>query len=33
VQRGLFQRELAKFNGQSVYYLDECGVDHRLDRE
>ena len=33
MQRWLFQRELAKFNGQSVYYLDECGVDHRLYRE
>ena len=33
VQRWLFQRELAKFNGQPVFYLDECGVDHRLYRE
>src|ERR1035438_279543 len=33
VQRWLFQRELEKFSGQPVFYLDECGVDHRLDRE
>jgi transposase len=33
VQRWLFQRELEKFNGQPLFYLDECGVDHRLYRE
>jgi transposase len=33
VQRWLFRRELEKFEGQPVFYLDECGVDHRLDRE
>ena len=33
VQRWRFQRELEKFNGQPVFYLDECGVDHRLHRE
>jgi transposase len=33
VQRWLFQRELEEFSGQPVFYLDECGVDHRLDRE
>jgi transposase len=33
VQRWLFQRELEKFHGQPVFYLDECGVAHRLDRE
>jgi transposase len=33
VQRWLFRRELEKFNGQPVFYLDECGVDHRLYRE
>ena len=33
VQRWLFQRELERFNGQPVFYLDECGVDHRLYRE
>jgi transposase len=33
VQRWLFQRELEKFSGQPVFYLDECGVDHRLFRE
>jgi transposase len=29
----LFRRELEKLNAQSLYYLDECGVDHRLYRE
>ena len=33
MQRWLFRRELAKFAGQPVFYLDECGVDHRLYRE
>lgn len=33
MQRWLFQRELEKFSGQPVFYLDECGVDHRLYRE
>jgi putative transposase len=33
VQRWLFGRELEKLNGQPVFYLDECGVDHRLYRE
>ncbi len=33
MQRWLFRRELEKFNGQTVFYLDECGVDHRLYRE
>ena len=33
MQRWLFQRELEKFNGQPLFYLDECGVDHRLYRE
>ena len=33
MQRWLFRRELEKFNGQPVFYLDECGVDHRLYRE
>ena len=33
MQRWLCQRELEKFHGQLVFYLDECGVDHRLDRE
>ena len=27
VQRWLFRRELEKFDGQPVFYLDECGVD------
>jgi hypothetical protein len=33
VQRRLFRRELERFSGQPVFYLDECGVDHHLDRE
>ena len=33
MQRWLFLRELEKFSGQPVFYLDECGVDHRLYRE
>ena len=33
MQRWLFRRELQKFHGQPVFYLDECGVDHRLYRE
>ena len=33
VQRWLFRRELEKLPPASVYYLDECGVDHRLYRE
>ena len=33
VQRWLFRRELEKPAPASVYYLDECGVDHRLYRE
>lgn len=33
MQRWLFRRELAKFEDRPVFYLDECGVDHRLYRE
>ena len=33
MQRWLFRRELQKFHGQPVFYLDECGVAHRLYRE
>lgn len=33
MQRWLFRRELEKLAPQNVYYLDECGVDHRLYRE
>ncbi len=33
MQRWRFRRELEKLNGQPVFYLDECGVDHRLYRE
>jgi len=33
VQRWLFRRELEKLNARTVFYLDECGVDHRLHRE
>jgi len=32
VQRWLFKRELEKPDEASVFYLDECGVDHRLYR-
>src|ERR1035441_8182370 len=33
VQRWLFRRELEKLARRPVFYLDECGVDHRLYRE
>ena len=33
MQRWLFGRELEQLAPASVYYLDECGVDHRLYRE
>ena len=33
MQRWLFQRELEKLASRPVFYLDECGVDHRLYRE
>ena len=33
VQRWLFRRELEKLEPNRVFYLDECGVDHRLYRE
>ena len=33
MQRWLFRRELEKLPPASVYYLDECGVDHRRSRE
>ena len=33
MQRWLYQRELATLAPANVYYLDECGVDHRLYRE
>jgi transposase len=33
VQRWLFRRELEQLDHRSVFYLDECGVDHRLYRE
>ena len=33
MQRWLFRRELEKLADQPVFYLDECGVDHRLYRE
>jgi transposase len=32
VQRWLFARELEKLNAERVYYLDECGIEHRLFR-
>jgi len=33
VQRWLFRRELENLGAGPVFYLDECGVDHRLYRE
>ena len=33
MQRWLFRRELEKLGRQPVFYLHECGVDHRLYRE
>ena len=33
MQRWLFQRELEALVGREVFYLDECGVEHRLDHE
>ena len=33
MQRWLFRRELEQLDQRSVFYLDECGVDHRLYRE
>lgn len=33
MQRWLFRRELEKLGNAPVFYLDECGVDHRLYRE
>lgn len=30
MQRWLFKRELEAPGARAVYYLDECGVDHRL---
>ena len=32
MQRWLFQRELAQLQAVPVFFLDECGVDHRLYR-
>ena len=33
MQRWLFRRELERLAPTAVFYLDECGVDHRLYRE
>ena len=33
MQRWLFRHELEKLADRPVFYLDECGVDHRLYRE
>ena len=33
MQRWLFRRELEGLAGAEIFYLDECGVDHRLYRE
>ena len=32
-QRWLYRRKLEKLWARTVYYLDECGIDHRLHRE
>jgi hypothetical protein len=33
VQWRLFGRELEALAGREVFYLDECGVEHRLHQE
>jgi transposase len=33
VQRWLFRRALEALAGREVFYLDECGVEHRLHQE
>ncbi len=33
MQRWLFRRELAALACQNIFYLDECGVEHRLHQE
>ena len=33
MQRWLFRRELEALAGREVFYLDECGVEHRLHQE
>lgn len=33
MQRWLFRRELAALASREVFYLDECGVEHRLYHE
>ena len=33
MQRRRFRREREKLAGTPIFYRDECGVDHRLDRE
>lgn len=33
MQRWLYRKELEKLGARTVYYLDECGIDHRLHRE
>ena len=33
MQRWRFRRELERLAGAEIFYLDECGVDHRLYRE
>jgi transposase len=33
VQRWLFRRVIEGLAGREVYYLDECGVEHRLHQE
>ncbi len=33
MQRWLFRRELAALACRNIFYLDECGVEHRLHQE
>jgi len=33
VQRWLFVREMEALAGREVFYLDECGIEHRLHQE
>ena len=33
MQRWLFRRELETLAGRDIFYLDECGVEHRLHQE
>ena len=33
MQRWLFERAIEQLDAERVYYLDECGIEHRLHRE